>query len=201
MTYRKSEDFAEETSAFRRFVRGMIRRVAVTLTQTAKWQVLGQVGGAGGDETFEAEPFTGIGFYSRPPSSGNPEAVAVAIAGSKTTAVIATRDEATRQAMVGNLGDGETAMFNDKVKLVAKNNGTLVAVLPNGVELELALKLDLTILRSAMASATIAAGAGGANPIVIAADGLATTACATLTPPRTPATPPWPIGTAVLKGQ
>jgi len=91
MTYRTSEDLAQETSAFRRFVRGMIRRVAITLTQTAKWQVLGQQGGQGGDETIEVEPFTGIGFYSRPPSSGNPEAIAVAIGGNKTVALVATR--------------------------------------------------------------------------------------------------------------
>lgn len=201
MSYRTSEDHAQETSSFRRFVRGMIRRVAVTLTQTAQWQVLGQRGGQGGDETIEVEPFTGIGFYSRPPSSGNPEAIAVAIGGNKAMAVVATRDEATRQKMVGDLGDGETAVYNDLAKLVVKNDGTVAALLPNGIAIPLALQLDLTILRAAISGAAISVGAGGAATIVAACDTAATTACAGLVPPRAPGTPPWPIGTAVLKGQ
>lgn len=148
MTYRTSEDFAQETSPFRRFVRGMIRRVAVTLTQTARWQVLGQRGGQGGDETDEVEPFTGIGFYSRPPRSGNPEAVTAAIGGSKTRAIIATRDEATRQAAVGNLEEGETAVYNDQAVIVVKADGTVEIRLVGGLAVALATKADIDALKS-----------------------------------------------------
>jgi hypothetical protein len=115
--------------------------------------------------------------------------------------VVATRDEATRQKMVGDLGDGETAIYNDQVKLVVRNDGTVAALLPNGLAIPLALQLDLAILRAAISGAVIAIGAGGAATIVAACDLAATTACASLVPPRAPATPPWPIGTAVLKGQ
>jgi len=127
MTYRSSEDFAQETSAFRRFVYGMIRRFAVTLTDTALWQLLGQTGGAGGDEILSDVPaFTGIGFYSRPPSSGgNPEAIGVSVGGTRTTVIVAARDEATRQAVVGDLPPDSAAMFNTKAVILINPDDTI----------------------------------------------------------------------------
>lgn len=132
MTYRTSEDLAQQTSPFRRLVYGMIRRLAITLTAEARWQLLGQRGGEGGDEILQAEPFTGIGFYSRPASSGNPEAVVVAVGGAKTTVIVATRDEATRQAVAGDLPDDSTAMFNTKAIIVINPDSTVEIRTPGG---------------------------------------------------------------------
>jgi phage gp45-like len=147
MTYRNSEDFAQETSAFRRYVYGMVRRFAITLTDTARWQLLGQRGGAGGDEILpNVESFTGIGFYSRPASSGNPEAVAVAIGGTRTTVVIAARDEATRQAMVGSLPADSAAMFNTKAVLVINPDGTVEIRAGGGAAAPLATLADIQAL-------------------------------------------------------
>lgn len=187
MTYRTSEDFAQETSVFRRLVRGMIRRVAVTLTDATRWQLLGHRGGSGGDETFDAEPFTGIGFYSRPPSSGNPEAVAVAVGGSKTTAIVATRDEATRQAAVGSLAEGETAVYNDKAVIVVKADGTVEIRLVGGGAIKLPTLADYEALRNAF------------NAHVHATAGTGTPSGPTPVPSVIPV--PVPTGTSVLKAQ
>ena len=147
MTYRSSQDFAQETSAFRRFVYGMIRKFAVTLTDTARWQLLGQRGGAGGDEILpNIESFTGIGFYSRPASSGNPEAIAVAVGGTRTTVVIAARDEAMRQAIAGSIAAGETAMFNPHVIVLCKANGTVEIRAGDGAAAPLATLADVQAL-------------------------------------------------------
>lgn len=190
MTYRTSEDLAQETSPFRRFVRGMIRRLAITLTAETKWQLLGQRGGQGGDETPLVEPFTGIGFYSRPPSSGNPEAVAVAVGGSKTTVIVATRDEATRQAVAGDIAEGETCVYNDKALIVVKADGTVEIRLAGGVAIPLATKADLDKLRANFAAWTPVPNDGGAalKAILVAAGGIL-------------GLPTWPVGTTVLKAQ
>jgi phage gp45-like len=195
VTWRGSEDFARETGEVLRLMRGMNRKVAITLTDGAKWQVVGQRGGQGGDETLRVEAFTGIGFYSRPPASGNPEAIATAIGGAKTLALVAQRDEATRQAVVGDLAEGETAVYNDKALIVVKADGTVEIRLAGGVALPLATKQDLQILRSAINTAVISVGAGGAATINTACD----VAVAALVPPPTP--PTWPIGTTQLKAQ
>lgn len=195
MTYRTSEDFAQETSKFRRFVYGMNRRYKVVSTAETKWQVLGQRGGQGGDEAPLFEPFTGIGFYSRPPSSGNPEAIGTSIGGAKTTVLVATRDEATRQAVAGDLAEGETCVYNDKALIVVRADGTVEIRLVGGTAIPLATKQDLDILRTAIGTAVISVGAGGAATINTAADVLV----AALVPPPVP--PTWPIGTKQLKGQ
>src|SRR5262249_56796244 len=116
-----------KTSAYRRFVYVMIRRFAITLTESARWQLLGQQGGTGGDEVLaDIEAFTGIGFYSRPPSSGGkPEAIGVGVGGTRTTVIIAARDEETRQAVAGAIEANETAVFNSQAMLLVKANGTI----------------------------------------------------------------------------
>lgn len=201
MTWRSAEDFAKETSAFMRFVRGMVRRLEVTLTSGSIWQLRGQRPGpsGGGDEVLKAEVFSGVGFFAR--AAGAAEAIAVAIGGPGSMAVVATRDEATRKKWDGQVPAGATAVFNPQAALIVKPDGTIVAKLLNGVEIPLALKLDLTILRSALSTAPIAVGANGAAAVVAACDVAATAAIATLVPPRAPGSPLWPIGTAVLKGQ
>lgn len=189
MTYRTGEDHARETGDVLRLLRGMVRRMAVTLTSAARWQLLGQRGGVGGDETVNVEPFTGIGFYSRPPSSGNPEAVVAAVGGMATSVVVATRDEKTRQAVAGQLAIGETAIYNDKAIIVVKADGSVEIRLTGGVAIPLATKADVAAAVATFNSHThggITSGAGftsspanALGPIVAAA----------------------PVGTTVLKAQ
>lgn len=189
MTYRTSEDLAKETSTLHRFVKGMIRRMAVKLTSGSKWQLLGYRGGTGGEETVDVEPFTGIGFYSRPPSSGRPEAIMAGVGGSKTPVIVAMRDEQTRKA-IAQLAEGETAIYNDKAIIVLKADGTVEIRLAGGVAIPLATKQDLVDLRARLLSWTPVTGDGGAALKAILTSWLG--AGPTYT---------WPAGTTVLKGQ
>ncbi len=184
MTYRSSEDFAQETSAFRRYVYGMIRRFAITLTDTARWQLLGQRGGAGGDEILSnVEAFTGIGFYARPPSSGGkPEAIGVGVGGTRTTVIIAARDEATRQAVVGSLPADSAAVFNTKAVLVINPDGTVEIRLAGGAAAQLATLADLQALASFVQKMTLPVSGGTAGP-------------------PAPSSVPTPTGTTVLRAQ
>lgn len=189
MTWRGSEEFAKQTGALERFVRGMNRRMVVTLTNSARWQLLGQRGGQGGDEVIDAEAFTGIGFYSRPPASGKPEVITTAIGGSKTTVIVAARDEATRKA-VAQIAQGETAVYNDKAIIVVKADGTVEIRLVGGVAIALPTLKTLQDLRDSILSWTPVANDGGAA--------LKTKLQALFgTGPNFS----WPVGTTVLKGQ
>lgn len=143
MTYRTSEDHAEQTGPTQRLLHGLNRRVALTRADgTSRWQVLGYRGPAG-RETFDVEPFTGIGFFSRPPSSGKPEAIVTAIGGSKTSAIVATRDEATRKAVAGGIDADETILYNSVAVVYVKKTGIVEIRLANGTALPLALKSDV----------------------------------------------------------
>lgn len=183
MTYRTSEDFAREGREWWRLLRGMIRRVAVTLTSSVRWQVLGQRGGQGGDETWDVEPFTGIGFYSRPPSSGNPEAVVVAFGGAKSTAIVATRDEATRKTGAGDLDEDETCVFNSQARVIVKKDGTVEIRLHGGSAKQLVTMDDYNALKDWIHNTMIIATPSGNST------------------PGTTAAPPDATGTSVLKGQ
>lgn len=179
---------------------GLVRRMAISLTSKVLWQLVGfrlpdAQGGATGQEIVNAEPFTGIGFYARPPSSGAPEAIVVSVSDANAPMIIAVRDEKTRAAIAGALQAGETAVYTDRALVYLRSDGTIEARSARGGAAALATKQDLQILRAAIASAVIAVGAGGANAINVACDA----AVAALAPPVTP--PTWPIGTRTLKGE
>lgn len=185
MSYKNSADFARQTGEALRLLRGSIRRMAITLTESAIWRVIGRQGNE--PETIDSEQFGGVGFYARPPASGKPEAVVVAVGGAATTAIVATRDEATRAASVGNLAAGETAVYNDKAVIVVKADGSVEIRLVGGAAVPLALKSDLDALRAVFAAWVPVATDGGLalKTAVLAA-----------------APAGWhPVGTTVLKGQ
>jgi phage gp45-like len=168
---------------------GAIRRMAVTVTSRARWQVTGYT--IDGDtETQQAEPFTGIGFYARPPASGKPEAIVVSAAGAKSPAIVAVRDEKTRAAVAGNVGADEAMMFGSTALVHVTAGGTVEARAPGGTAVALATLADVQALREAfnnhvhILTIAAAAGAGGTG---------------TAAPTATPA--PAPAGTTVLKGQ
>ena len=179
----------EETSRAAAAAVGAVRRMAITLTAKTLWQLTGFGLGDGQTETINAEPFAGIGFYARPPSSGKPEAIAVMVGGAKAPVIVAVRDEATRSSVAGGIGQDEAMMFGSQAVVYVKNDGTVEIRTPGGAAVPLALKSDVASLVSTYNTHTHA----------VATTGTATaqtgTAAATLN------TASAPTGTSVLKGQ
>lgn len=186
---RDTNTLGREVDPFYARVAGMIRRVAISLTTKALWQLVGHKM-PDGPETFNAEVFPGVGFFSRPPASGSPEAIVVNVGDAKTPVIIATRDEKTRQAVVSALKANETAIFNSKSLVIVKDDETIEARAKNGVAVSLATKQDLLRIIDAIDVAVIALGA---NPAAAALTALKTALQGLI--------PVWPAGTTKLKGQ
>jgi phage gp45-like len=171
-------------------IAGMIRRMAVSVTARALWQLVGFRMSDSSSETFTAEPFSGIGFYARPPTNGSPEAVVVMIGDAKTPAIVATRDEKTRAAIAGALKANESAVFNNLALLHIKDNGEIHARSKNGAAVSLATKSDLERIITALDVAVLALGL---NPAAAALTALKTALQGLI--------PAWPAGTSKLKGE
>lgn len=168
---------------------GAIRRMAITLTAKALWQLTGFSLGDGNQETFNAEAFGGIGFYARPPASGKPEAIAVSVGGAKTMVIIGVRDEATRSSVAGSIDQDEAMMFGSQAVVYVKKDGTVEIRTPSGVAFPLALKSDVASLATTFNAHThpfvgVTAGSPGTTATIL---------------PANVALPP--TGTSVLKGQ
>lgn len=195
MTDYTTKDFRDQTSPQTRDWRGMIRRVAISLTSGAKWQTIGHLLLDGvTKETRDAEPFSGIGFYARPAAGANAEAVAVFVGGASNPHIVATRDEDTRKK-VAKLDQDETMAFNTQVGVKMTKDGKIEACANGGTPVELALASELNSLRAFVMQQFTATG-GHTHTV----SGAATTAVvAIVTPVIAPATD-YP-GTDVLKGQ
>lgn len=167
---------------------GMVRRMAITLTSQVLWQLAGFRMPDGSQEVINAEPFTGAGFYSRPPSSGQPEAIVLNVKNASAPMIIAIRDEKTRAAIVGALLQGETAMYTDKSLFKINADGTMEGRSAGGTAGFLGSLADLQALKSVFQSWTPVAGDGGAA--------LKTLLTTLFTGP-----PTWPAGTKKLKGE
>jgi hypothetical protein len=141
---------------------GRIRRMAISVTSKALWQVLGHLLLDGSTEARDAEVFTGIGFYSRPSSSGKPEAIVVFPGGPGNPVVVATRDEQTRKSAAGSIAENETAVFNTLAMMLIKAAGIIELRSIGGVATPPALKSDLDTLKAAISGAAVVAGDGGA---------------------------------------
>ena len=132
--------------------KGAVRRMAISLTSRVLWQLTGfRLPGAGGSTTTEtqtAEPFTGIGFYARPPTSGKPEAIVIMVNDGQNPVVVAVRDEKTRAAIAGALEANETAVFNSAAIVHVKADGTIEARSASGVAVPLATLADVQAMRS-----------------------------------------------------
>lgn len=184
---RSTVDLARVTNPILRLVQSMARRMAIKLSSGTLWQVAGGRDAEGNTETHQVENFSGIGFYARPPSGGKPEAVVIWLGGHRSPTIVATRDEATRQAMAA-IGEDEAVVYNSKSMVLIKANGAIEVRSANGLAVPLATKIDLDILKAAIATAPIALGAAGAAGIATACD----TAAAALSAPA------WPICTKTL---
>jgi phage gp45-like len=185
---------------------GMIRRMAVSVTSKPLWQAVGYRIAAN-VETLVAEVFAGIGFYSRPPRNGKPEAIAVFVGGNtKSPAFVAMRDEKTRAA-VADIAEDETAIFNSRAVVVVKADGTVEIRLASGVAVALATLADVqalwnfitTMVLPVQTAGTATSQAGYAGPPPSAP--VPEVPGGPLPIPAMPAPPGPPSGTSVLRGQ
>jgi len=143
---------------------GAVRRMIVTLSSGVLWQLAGVRLPDGTTEARKAEVFGGIGFASRPSSSGKPEAIAIAVGDANTPVIVGLRDEKTRAAVAGALGLDETAMFNTVAIMLIKSDGTIEARSPGGTAVALATKADLDALASFVQAMTLPVSGATAGP-------------------------------------
>lgn len=135
---------ARATDPVERKLAGLVRRMAIAATAKALWQVAGYLLPDSKREVLFAELFAGIGLYGRPPADSKPEAVVVNVGGAAgAPAIVGIRDEQTRAAVAGAVKADETMLYNSKVVVYLKDNGTLEARTVGGVAVELALKSDV----------------------------------------------------------
>lgn len=177
-----------------RVLGGAIRRMVISLSSEVLWQVTGHQLLDNTTETYDAEPFTGVGFYSRPhDTAGTPEAI-VAGASTENPTIIATRDEATRKAMIGDAPSDMAAMFNTLAMVYIKPDGTIWACAKGATPQRLMLLSEGQAMHAAMSGHTHPAGDGtthlvaptGGGPVTGATGASATFAA--------------PVGTPTLRG-
>lgn len=127
MSHWTAEDFAVQIGSFRREVAGRVRRFLVTLTSDVLWQLTGHsLIDPTEIEVRSVEVFPGIGFFARPPEgSESAEAISLTVGGSNSPAIVATRDEATRQASAGDLDADSAAMFNTLCRVHCRPDGVI----------------------------------------------------------------------------
>jgi phage gp45-like len=190
---RSVEELAQVTSPTLRRFAGVLRRMAVSVTTRPSWQVIGYRTPDAGDETAFAEVFPGVGFYSRPPRSGAPEAVVAYVGGASHPVVVATRDEKTR-AKVAVISEDEAIVFSTRAVVHVRANGTVEIRTRDGIAVPLATKADVAALKAHVDQHRHQHAAPG---------GTALTTYPTSTPTGTPVPDlaPAPAGTTVLRGE
>jgi phage gp45-like len=144
-TSNTSKDWRDFTSTEARALAGKVRRMAITLTSGTFWQAVGHLLlDNTTKETADAEVFSGVGFYARPPAGANAEAILAFPGGPSNPTIVATRDEATRKAVAGGCAQDETFVFNSKVAIKFTAGGLIQAYLVGGpAPVQLALKSDV----------------------------------------------------------
>lgn len=149
-----TKDWRDFTSTQARELAGKVRRMAVSVTNVlagagtttaAFWQVVGHLLlDNTTKETADAEVFSGVGFYARPPAGANAEAIVAFPGGPSNPTIVASRDEATRKKVAGDAKQDETFVFNSQVALRFTNSGLIQAYLVGGpTPVQLALKSDV----------------------------------------------------------
>lgn len=131
-------------------LRNLVRRAAVVTTSDVAWVLSGFEDGEGNLEKTEAEVFSGIGFYARPAAGARAEGIICLVgAESVTPAVVALRDEGTRQEIesaVGGVGPGDTIVWSSGAVAVFRADGRVEIRSKNGVAVPLATKADIDAL-------------------------------------------------------
>jgi hypothetical protein len=179
-------EWAQSTGSIARDLTGMVRRMRVELTTSSVWQVLGATLLNGAREVQEAEAFTGIGFYARPPASSRTEAMLVFPGGASVPVVIAARDEDVRRKVAADLKPNETQMHNSLSVLRIRDTGEIEGRSVAGVAESLTKHSDMQALADVLDDWVPAAGDGGTALKTLIAALLATG---------------WPHGTSKLKGE
>ncbi len=106
-------ELAEAVGTRSREFAGMVRRMIVTRTRTARWQVTGHKLLDGNTETRDAELFGGVGFHARPNEDDDTEAIVAFPAGGQGGPIIvAVRQEARRRVVTTDLAAAETQIHN-----------------------------------------------------------------------------------------
>ncbi len=136
-----------------RDIRGMLRRMVVSLTEGPVWQVLGHL--LLDSRTREApavDIFGNIGFSSRPARGArNAEALVAFVAGeAQNPVIVATRDEDARKA-IANLSHDEAAMWNRATIVLVKSDNTVEIRHGNGVATKLPTFADLQAVADRLA--------------------------------------------------
>jgi phage gp45-like len=189
-TNNTTEEWREQISSQRRSIAGMVRRMAITLTNGGVWRAIGHLLlDSRTREARDAEVFGGIGFAARPKAGANAEAIVVFPGGSSNPVIIATRDEDARRAVASLDQDSDqdsTAMFNRSTIILIKPDGTVEIRASGGTATKLPTLADYNALRSAFNSHVHATAGTGPPVPPTAAPGI---------PVATPA------GTTVLKAQ
>jgi hypothetical protein len=185
----------------------MLRRMIVTRTTSALWQVQGHdLSMIGGEdiETRDAELFGGVGFASRPNTSDDVEAiVAFPAGGSGGPMILAARQEARRQIVAADLEAEETQIHNSSSSTPAivrvKADGTVEARSFAGVALPLATKADLDALADYVSEQFASTGTGHTH--TLASGGTVTLTTVEAAAPGVAPGIPEAAGTSVLKGE
>jgi len=126
---------------------GLIRRMVVTRTTSALWQITGHTLLDGTTETREAENFAGgAGFYSRPSADEDVEAVIAFPGGAGSPIIVATRQEAVRRVIAADLAADETQLHNSTTLIRIMADGTVEIRSRLGTAIPLATKADLDAL-------------------------------------------------------
>lgn len=154
-TSNTAKDWRDLTSTQARELAGKVRRMAVSVTNIVKdavttsfsfWQVVGHLlQDNTTQETADAEVFSGVGFYARPPAGANAEAIVAFPGGPSNPVVVASRDEATRKKAAGQALQDETFVYNSQVVIRMNSAGLIQCYLiggPTPVKLALASDVD-----------------------------------------------------------
>lgn len=162
---------------------GLLRRMIVTRTTSAIWQVQGHRLLDDTLETRDAEVFAGVGIAARPSSDDDVEAIVAFPQGGAGPIIVATRQEAVRRVMAADLDADETQLHNSEVLIRIRANGTVEIRSKNGTAQELATKADVVNMRVWLLTHTHSGGTilgNTGNPLVA---------------------PPAVVGTSVLKAE
>lgn len=167
-TTNTTKDWRDFTSTEARKLAGLARRVAVRLTDGAFWQTVGHLLlDNTTQETADAEVFSGIGFYARPPAGANAEAIQIHPGGPGNPVIVATRDEATRKKVAGFALQDETFVYNSQVAIRLTSGGLIQAFLVGGpTPVPLALKSDVDAVVSAFNGHTHLETGATTNPVI-----------------------------------
>lgn len=125
-------EFADAIGKEVRDALGRLRRMAVSLTSRALWQVTGHLLLDKRVEARDVEPFMGVGFYARPKAGNRVDAIVHFPNGAAYPAAIAFRDEDTRSKVAADLNENETQVHNDVCVVRLKANATIEVRTPSG---------------------------------------------------------------------